>query len=137
MPMKLKNTVIKALRPFLNCLILRSDSMVVENENDGKSSNANIAKNKSAKEYKIKRDGKKFYKFYLVNPKDNADPDTVAEKLISFDDVEEVYITDGDYGFIVKTRFRDGKEPQDVYDYIHKKIDNKYGEITSYYKYRK
>ncbi len=88
-------------------------------------------------EFAIKRDGRKFYKFYLVNPKDNADPDTVAEKLIGFEDVEEVYVTDGDYGFIVKTRFRDGKEPTDVYNYIHNKIDSKYGEITSYYKYKK
>jgi hypothetical protein len=24
-----------------------------------------------------------------------------------------------------------------VYGYIHKKIDNKFGEITNYYKYRK
>ncbi|MEM4839493.1 MAG: Lrp/AsnC ligand binding domain-containing protein, partial [Candidatus Micrarchaeaceae archaeon] len=88
-------------------------------------------------QYSIKRDGKRFYKFYLVNPKDNADPDTVAEKLISFDDVEEVYVADGDYGFLVKTRFRDGKEPKDVFGYIHNKIDAKYGEITTYYKYRK
>jgi DNA-binding Lrp family transcriptional regulator len=112
--------------------------MVVEKENDGKSSNTNkILRDKSAKEHIIKRDEKKFYRFCLVNPKDNADPDTVAEKLIGFDDVEEVYVTDGDYGFIVKTRFRNGKEPHDVYGYIHNKIDSKYGEITSYYKYMK
>ena len=111
--------------------------MVVGNSNSGSKSAAKMLLAKKEQQYSIKRDGKRFYKFYLVNPKDNADPDTVAEKLISFDDVEEVYVTDGDYGFIVKTRFRDGKEPDDVYGYIHRKIDSKFGEITSYYKYRK
>ena len=48
-----------------------------------------------------------------------------------------MYVADGDYGFLVKTRFRDGKEPKDVFGYIHNKIDAKYGEITTYYKYRK
>ncbi|EQD65943.1 hypothetical protein B2A_01369 [mine drainage metagenome] len=112
--------------------------MVVGNEiESGKGNGAAMLSRKKGQTVAIKRDGKKFYKFYLVNPKANADPDTVAEKLISFDDVEEVYVTDGDYGFIVKTRFRNGNEPKDVYGYIHKKIDNKFGEITSYYKYRK
>ena len=110
--------------------------MVVGNGNSGSKSAATLLAKKE-QQYSIKRDGKRFYKFYLVNPKDNADPDTVAEKLISFDDVEEVYVTDGDYGFIVKTRFRDGKEPKNVFGYIHNKIDAKYGEITTYYKYRK
>ena len=111
--------------------------MVVGNGNASSKSATKTLFAKKEQQYSIKRDGKKFYKFYLVNPKDNTDPDTIAEKLISFDDVEEVYVTDGDYGFIVKTRFRDGKEPDDVYGYIHRKIDSKFGEITSYYKYRK
>ncbi|MGC8496364.1 MAG: Lrp/AsnC ligand binding domain-containing protein [Candidatus Micrarchaeia archaeon] len=111
--------------------------MVVGNGNASSRSSMKTLSMKKEQQYSIKRDGKRFYKFYLVNPKENADPDTVAEKLISFDDVEEVYVTDGDYGFIVKTRFRDGKEPADVFGYIHRKIDSKFGEITSYYKYRK
>ncbi|MGC8537539.1 MAG: Lrp/AsnC ligand binding domain-containing protein [Candidatus Micrarchaeia archaeon] len=111
--------------------------MVVGNGNANSKSLMKTLSMKKGQQYSIKRDGKRFYKFYLVNPKENADPDTVAEKLISFDDVEEVYVADGDYGFIVKTRFRDGKEPKDVFGYIHNKIDSKYGEITTYYKYRK
>ncbi|EQD63865.1 hypothetical protein B2A_02315 [mine drainage metagenome] len=111
--------------------------MVGDRIENGKGNKATVLARKSRQTMVMKRDGKKFYKFYLVNPKANADPDTVAEKLISFDDVEEVYVTDGDYGFIVKTRFRNGNEPKDVYSYIHNKIDNKFGEITSYYKYRK
>ena len=111
--------------------------MVVGNGNASSKSAAKTLFAKKEQQYNIKRDGKRFYKFYLVNPKENAYGDTVAEKLISFDDVEEIYVTDGDYGFIVKTRFGDGKEADDVYGYIHRKIDSKFGEITSYYKYRK
>ncbi len=89
------------------------------------------------REFAIKHDGRKFYKFYLVNPKASTDPETVAEKLIGFEDVEEVDVTDGDYGFIVKTRFKDGREPADAYSCMHSRIDSKYGMIASCDKYKR
>ncbi len=85
----------------------------------------------------IRRLGKKFYKFYFVHPPMNADADRLAEQLIGIKNVEEVFVTDGDYGFVVKTRFSDGKEPDDAYNYISKKLGSNFGEVTSYYQYKK
>lgn len=84
-----------------------------------------------------RKDNGTFYKFYLINPKENASIDALAEKLISFQEVEEVYVTDGDHGFLVKTRFTDGKEPKDLSRFIKKRIDSKYGEVNAYFSYRK
>ena len=86
--------------------------------------------------YSIRKDGKRFYKFYLVNPKANSDIDTLAERLFAFKDVEEVYVTDGDHGFVVKTRFTEGKEPKDLCSYMQKGIDYSYGRVA-HYRYRK
>lgn len=85
----------------------------------------------------IRRSAKKFYKFYFVHPPVNADTDRLAEQLIGMKNVEEVFVTDGDYGFIVKTRFFDGKEPDDAYNYISKRLGSNFGKVTSYYQYSK
>lgn len=85
----------------------------------------------------VRRLDKDFYKFYLIHPPENADADHVAEQLINIKNVEEVFVTDGDYGFIVKARFFDGKEPDDAYNYIFKKLGSNFGRVTSYYQYRK
>ena len=77
----------------------------------------------------------KLHRFYLVEPKPNADADALAERLISLKPVEEVLLTDGAYGFIVKVRFTNGKEPRDVVDYIKEKISDRFGTVDSYYKY--
>jgi len=53
----------------------------------------------------VKRLNKKFYKFYFLQPPENVNADHIAEQLIDIKNVEEVYVTDGDYGFVVKTRF--------------------------------
>ncbi len=90
---------------------------------------------KTRKMQKMANDG--FYKFYLVNPKENTSIDALAEKLIAFREVEEVYVTDGAHGFLVKTRFSNGKEPKDLGSYIKRKIDSNYGEMNSYFMYNK
>lgn len=77
------------------------------------------------------------HRFYLVEPKLNANADELAEKLISLKPVEEVFLADGDYGFIVKVRFLDGKEPVDVVNYLREKIAVRFGTVDSYYQYRK
>lgn len=77
------------------------------------------------------------HRFYLIEPKPNANADQLAEKLISLKSVEEVFLSDGDYGFIVKVRFLDGKEPSDVAHYIKGRIASRFGTVDSYYQYRK
>ena len=77
------------------------------------------------------------HKFYFIQPKENANADQLAEALINLKLVEEVFLTDGDYGFIVKARFFNGREPKDVTEYISRKISNNYGKVVSYFQYSK
>lgn len=91
---------------------------------------------KTTKQNSVSKRGR-LHRFYLIEPKPNADADALAEKLISLKPVEEVFLADGDYGFIVKVRFIDGKEPTDVANYLKEKIALRYGVVDSYYQYRK
>ena len=85
----------------------------------------------------IRRLGRVSYKFYLVHPPANSNADMLAEQLMEIKNVEEVFVTDGDYGFIVKTRFSEGKGSDDAYNYISKRLGSNLGEVTSYYQYKK
>ncbi len=77
------------------------------------------------------------HRFYLIEPKENADLDKLADGLISLKPVEEVLIADGNYGLVVKVRFQIGKEPSNVVDFITRKIGSRFGTLDSYYQYRK
>lgn len=77
------------------------------------------------------------HRFYLIEPRPNADAGRIAEKLIALKQVEEVFLSDGDYGFIVKVRFLDGKEPPDVENYLKENVATRFGTVDSYYRYRK
>jgi DNA-binding Lrp family transcriptional regulator len=85
----------------------------------------------------VKRSNRKLFKFYLLHPPKDANADNIAEKLISFSNVEEVFVTDGDYGFVVKARFLDDKENDDAYKYLSKKLGSGFGKVTSHYQYSK
>ena len=85
----------------------------------------------------IKKLSSRFYKFYLVRPPSNANADHLAEQLMGIKSVEEVFVTDGDYGFVVKARFFDGKEQEDIQEYITKRLGGNYGMVTSHYQYKK
>lgn len=77
------------------------------------------------------------HRFYLISPKEDLDAGHFAERLLSLDPVEEVYITDGDIGYIVKAKFSKDEEPKDVTRYIERNVAHKYGKIVSYYQYKK
>ena len=62
---------------------------------------------------------------------------TLPKELIGMRNVEEVFVTDGDYGFVVKTRFSNGKEPDDVSNYLSRTLGSSFGKVTSYYQYKK
>ncbi|MFI5412695.1 MAG: hypothetical protein ACHQX1_02290 [Candidatus Micrarchaeales archaeon] len=77
------------------------------------------------------------HKFYFIKPRENADADDLAERLISLKLVEEVFLTDGDYGFVVKARFLNGKEPDNVTRYISRNLSAKFGKVVSHYEFKK
>ena len=85
-----------------------------------------------------KRSGKGvMYKLYFVKPRENADASGIAEKLLGLESVEEVLLTEGDCGFVVKARFTNGKEPKEVADYISRNMGSRYGRVVSHCEYRK
>jgi hypothetical protein len=77
------------------------------------------------------------HRLYFVKPKENANADELAERLICLELVDEVLITEGDCGFIVKARLVNGKEPTDVASYISKNIGSRYGKVVSHCEYKK
>jgi hypothetical protein len=84
---------------------------------------------------KIRRNA--MHKFYFIKPKPNTNSEELALKLIGLKHVDGVFLTEGEYGFIVKARVSgiDGKE--NVADYISENVGSSYGEVTSYFEYRK
>ncbi len=78
-----------------------------------------------------------FHRFYLISPKENADASSLVNKLLSLKPVQEVFLTDGDFGYLVKARFYKGDEPNDIVDYMAKRLDSRFGKIMSYYQYKK
>ncbi|MCL4379141.1 MAG: hypothetical protein M1160_02955 [Candidatus Marsarchaeota archaeon] len=77
------------------------------------------------------------HRFYLISPKESVDSTAFIEKMLSLKPVQEVFLTDGDYGYIVRAKFRKEGEPKDVVDYLAKRVDRRFGKVVSYYRYRK
>ena len=70
-----------------------------------------------------------FHKFYLLKPKHTAKIKDVADSIMGLKDVQELYLTEGDYGFMLKTRFSDNKKPDEVEKYLAKNLDQKFGAV--------
>lgn len=77
------------------------------------------------------------HKFYLVAPRPNINSDALAERIIMLEPVEEVFLTEGDYGFIIKTRFFNGEEPKDIARYISRNVGSRFGKVVSHCTYSK
>ncbi|MEM0149323.1 MAG: hypothetical protein QXW10_00290 [Candidatus Micrarchaeaceae archaeon] len=78
-----------------------------------------------------------YYKFFLLKPKVNADANDLAKKLAAFDEVAEVYVTEGMAGFMVKAKFFSNDIPNNVERYIKGKLGNQYGVLVSPLQYVK
>ncbi|MCL4373851.1 MAG: Lrp/AsnC ligand binding domain-containing protein [Candidatus Marsarchaeota archaeon] len=78
-----------------------------------------------------------YYKFFLIKPKVNANANEVARELIAFSEVAEVYVTEGQAGFMVKAKFFDDNSPSDIEQYIKDKLGAKYGMLISPMQYAK
>ncbi len=77
------------------------------------------------------------HRFYLISPKDGMDSTAFVERMLAIKQVQEVYITDGDFGYLVRAKFLKENEPKDAVDYIAKRVDRRFGKVVSYYRYRK
>lgn len=77
------------------------------------------------------------HKFYFIKPRLNVNAEELALKLIGLKHVDGVFLTEGEYGFMVKARVSGINGTENVADYISKSMGSKYGEVTSYFEYRK
>ena len=77
------------------------------------------------------------HKFYLLKPKHTATVNEVAKSIMNLKDVQELYMTEGEYGFMLKTRFNGDKKPSEVEKYLMKNVDPKFGAVVSYYRLKK
>ncbi len=84
-----------------------------------------------------KRNGKTFHNFLILRPNDGVDISRCAADLLGLNDVLEVYVTEGDAGFMVKARFDGEKGPEEVARYIKANVDNRYGTLVSYLNYKR
>ncbi len=81
----------------------------------------------------VVKDGKKFCKFYLVNPNHlYLSIDALAEQLISMKEIKEIYINDTNESkaFDVMVRFTREMEPKAVESYIKERLSNRYGAFS-------
>ncbi len=81
-------------------------------------------------------EGKGIHSFFFIKPKKSTDIDELADKLISIDGVEEVNVTQGDIGYMVKAKFDDN-----TYESMKKQIaeiaGKKYGVCVSALEFKK
>jgi hypothetical protein len=76
-------------------------------------------------------------RFYLIEPRPNVNANELADKLIGQKHVEEVILSEGAYGFIVKVRLLNGKAPAKVVSYLKNRVATKVGTVNSQYRYVK
>ena len=77
------------------------------------------------------------HKFFFLKPKTDVDSKAVMEKLFSLKNVREVIMTEGDVGYIVKTRLFSDKSDRDTERMIVKSVGSRLGVAVSYNSFRK
>jgi hypothetical protein len=110
----------------------------VNGVDERKPSAGNVKKSARPEErWAIRKDDKTFHKFFILRPKDGVEIEKVTNELLALNDVLEVYVTEGNAGFMVKARFDGEREPEQVANYIKANIDNRYGTLVSYLNYKR
>ena len=61
-------------------------------------------------------------RFFFIKPKEGTDTNKFVEKLFSLKNVQEVILTEGDCGYIVKTRFFGKKSDREAERYINRNV---------------
>ncbi len=75
------------------------------------------------------------HKFFFIKPIPNTDAKSLSERLLGIKAIEEVDITEGEYGYVVKAKYTG--EDDSIGEYIAKNMKGKYGVALSYYNLRK
>ena len=76
-------------------------------------------------------------RFYLINPERNASVNSTVKKLIGISEVDEVYVTEGPHGFIVKAAPTSTARSRRMTASIARQFGGQVGVVTGYARYRK
>ena len=79
----------------------------------------------------------KQHRFFFVKPGEKADADEFADKVANIECVEEVLLTEGDFGFVVKARLGPLDKQKELAKCISEASSEKCGLAVSHYQYRK
>ncbi len=77
----------------------------------------------------------RLHNFYFIKPIPNVDADSLSEKLLGIKGVEEVHVTEGGSGFLVRAKYSAGAK--DVGEQIAKSMNSRYNLSLSYYSFNK
>lgn len=83
---------------------------------------------------RIRADGRPYNLFFIKPGKKN--PREFAENVLKLDEVEEVMVTSGQFGYIVKSR-SGVSESDSVHRYMERNHAHSFSKMKCYYKYRK
>ncbi|MCL4383212.1 MAG: hypothetical protein M1168_02600 [Candidatus Marsarchaeota archaeon] len=75
--------------------------------------------------------------FFFIKPQENSNAIETAQKLLSVDNIEEVFIVDGDYGFIAKSNCIDNNTSKAIGQFVSKNSNTNFHKLSSYYKIKK
>ncbi len=76
-------------------------------------------------------------KFVFIKPKPCKDADEFAKFLIMQHNVQEVYVGEGDYGYIIKAKLDDGQIEDEMMKVTRGGSDTHLPRFSSYFKYTK
>ena len=74
--------------------------------------------------------------FFMLHPKVNGDAKAFIEHLMSMPSVLEVYLADGDFGYVVKAKCDGDKEPKELIRFIDR-TGASHGKAMTFYKFQR
>ncbi|MDE1857012.1 MAG: hypothetical protein KGH98_02925, partial [Candidatus Micrarchaeota archaeon] len=72
-----------------------------------------------------------------VKPRENYDINSMAMRIMGLGDIEEIHVTEGICGFLVKARFHSDGQSGNVRQWLSKVAGSNCGELISHYTYKK
>ncbi len=75
--------------------------------------------------------------FFFIEPQENTNARRTASILLNINNIKEVFITEGDYGFIARTNTSDEVILDHVANSISQQVSKSFKRLSSYYKIKK
>ncbi len=99
-------------------------------ENRARIGRKGAGRDKRKANFRLRTKSDFLHSFFFIKPQTGADINELADKLVSIENVDEVCVTEGDIGYMVKAKFDDN-----TYDKVERSIatvaGRKYGKFVS------